>query len=38
VRRQGCPRKTWKRAVEEEANKGEKTWSKIKRLVKSRKG
>jgi hypothetical protein len=38
VRGQGCPRKTWKRTVEEETNKGGKMWSKIKRLAKSRKG
>jgi len=38
VRRQECPRKTWKRTVEEEAIKGGRTWSKIKRLANSRKG
>jgi hypothetical protein len=29
VRRQECPRKTWKRIVEEEAIKSGKTWSKF---------
>lgn len=38
VRRQECPRKTWKRTVEEEANKVGKTWSKIKRLPNNGKG
>jgi hypothetical protein len=38
VRIQECHRKTWKKTVEEEASKGGKTWSKIKRLANSRKG